>query len=451
MRTLGVVSLVLLHFTEISFAQQPGHGGHPPPARDTVPRMRPEHRQHPMTAMPMTGPLGIPMSREGGGTAWQPDSSPMYAFHRMTGRWQLMLHGNVFGQYIREEGDRGDEQFGSVNWLMGMARHRLAGGDLTFRTMLSAEPATVGECGYPDLVATGESCNGALLHDRQHPHDLFMELTAGYEREISDRLAFQIYGGPVGEPALGPAGYPHRLSAMANPIAPIGHHWLDATHITFGLVTAGLYGRRWKLEGSLFNGREPDEDRYDVDLDALDSYSARLWILPGPRWALQGSVGRLIEVEPGRDGEPPGDQTRITASATFHAPGPRSLWATTAMWGQNRETDHVTNAVLIESSFEVTERDGAFARLEWTQKTGADLVLEEAGLAAEIFEVARAAGGYVRRMALGEVSLGVGGRVGVSLVPESLRSFYGSRTPVGFAVFVNLRPQRMVAHLGRGM
>lgn len=258
-----------------------------------------EHTVDPDTAhaLLMVGPLGIPQTREASGTAWLPDFSPMYAFHWSTDAWNLMLHGNVFLYYLDEGSDRGDEDFGSINWIMAMAQREALGGELTARAMLSAEPATIGECGYPDFLATGEFCDElGFLHDRQHPHDLFMELAAMYERELSERVAIQLYGGLAGEPALGPVGYPHRLSALPNPFAPVTHHWQDATHIVFGVVTAGLFTRNWKLEGSVFNGREPDENRWDLDLDALDSYSGRLWYAD-ERWALQLSGARLTEAE----------------------------------------------------------------------------------------------------------------------------------------------------------
>lgn len=353
-------------------------------------------RQHAMMQA-MTGPLGISMAREGSGTSWLPDSTRMHALHAMAGPWLLMLHGNVFAQYIDERGDRGDDQFGSVNWIMGMARRPLAGGHLMARLMMSAEPATVRRCGYPDLLATGEFCRGEPLHDRQHPHDMFMELAAGYERELTRDLGFQIYGGPVGEPALGPAAYPHRPSAMPNPIAPIGHHWFDATHIAFGVLTAGVFSRRWKLEGSVFNGREPDEERYNIDLDALDSYSGRVWVLPSPSWALQASIGRLTEAEPGHEGEPARNVTRATASIAYHRPmAGASMWTTSAMWGRNQEEDHATNAFLIETSLSLGERNVFFARGELARKPGEDLVLQDEMLNDEAFTVGRIALGYTR-------------------------------------------------------
>ncbi len=396
----------------------------------------------------MTGPLGISMAREGSGTSWLPDETPMHALHATAGPWLLMAHGNIFLQYLKEGSDRGSDQFGSINWIMGMARRPLAGGQLTLRAMLSAEASTVGKCGYPDLLATGEFCHGQPLHDRQHPHDLFMELSAGYERAITSGLALQLYGGPVGEPALGPTAFPHRLSALPNPIAPISHHWLDATHISFGVVTAGLYGRRWKLEGSVFNGREPDEDRYDLDFDKLDSYSGRIWFLPSDRWSLQASAGRLVDAEAPRDGGEPESITRATASATYHRPlGPTSIWASTLAWGSNIEKDHTTHAVLAESNLSLGERDVFFARGEVNGKTGRDLALPEgagAALQEKIFTIGKIALGYDRQ--IGEVAgllPGIGVAGSFSIVPRSLEPFYGTTTAPGLAVFFTLRPKPM--------
>src|SRR5262245_20561728 len=211
-------------------------------------------------------PLGLDRARDGSGTSWLPDASPMQGLMTQRGSWMLMLHGNGFLEFIKTGSDRGDDQFGSINWLMGAGQREIASGQLQLRGMISAEPATVGRCGYPALLQTGEFCNGTSLHDRQHPHDLFMELAADYRRAINESVAVERDGGPAGEPALGPPAFPHRLSAMPNPIAPISHHWLDSTHISFGVVTGGLYGKKWKAEASAFNGREPDDRRYNLDL-----------------------------------------------------------------------------------------------------------------------------------------------------------------------------------------
>ena len=219
----------------------------------------------------------------------------------------LMVHGNAFVQFLRESGTRGSQQFGSINWVMGAAQRSAGPGTLGLRAMFSAEPATIPGCGYPDLLASGERCDDEPIHDRQHPHDLFMELAASYDAPLTSRARWQLYVAAAGEPALGPVAFPHRISAMATPLAPISHHWLDATHITYGVVTGGIYGARWKAEASVFNGREPDEHRTNLDLARLDSVSGRLWFLPTSRLAFQVSIGHLAEAEEGDHGASPVD------------------------------------------------------------------------------------------------------------------------------------------------
>ena len=277
-------------------------------------------------------------TREASGTSWLPDESPMYGIHQTAGSWQLMWHGNGFAQFLYDSGDRGKEQAGSINWVMAMPRRPLGAGRVGLRGMFSLEPLTIPGCGYPDLLATGEACDGEPIHDRQHPHDLFMELAAEYDRPLHGPVRWQVYGGLAGEPALGAAAYPHRISAMPNPLAPISHHWLDATHITFGVLTAGVYTSRWKAEGSVFNGREPDEDRWNTDLAPLDSFSGRLWFAPSSSVVLQVSAGQLTEAEPSHDDAGRADVSRVTASASLRRQSrPGRLWASTIAWGLNSE------------------------------------------------------------------------------------------------------------------
>jgi len=304
--------------------------------------------------------------------------------------------------------------------------------------MLSFEPFTVGRCGYPDLIQTGEACHGAPLHDRQHPHDLFMEVAANYRRAINDSTAFELYGGPAGEPALGPVAYPHRPSAMPDPIAPISHHWLDSTHVSFGVVTGGVYGRKWKAEASAFNGREPDDRRYNFDLAALDSYSGRLWLLPTSHWALQVSAGRLTAAE-FREGAPSEDVTRVTASATFHRTRDGQLWATTVAWGRNIESEHSTSAFIAETAVEVSARDLWFGRLEIVGKTATDLALTGAG--DEMFTVTKARAGYTRWLTeTARMKLGVGAAAGLAFLPADLEPHYGTRWPAEMVVYLTVRP-----------
>ena len=394
-----------------------------------------EHQHHAAQA----GETLFP-ARDASGTSWLPDSSPMHAGHARAGSWELMWHGAAFLQFINESAPehRGAHQTGSINWVMGMARRRAGAGRVGIRTMLSAEPWTIGGCGYPDLLATGETCDGDTIHDRQHPHDLFMELALEYERPLGRGLQWFAYGGPVGEPALGPVAFPHRVSAMSNPIAPIGHHWLDATHITFGVVTTGVRGSRWNAEASAFNGREPDENRTDIDLGALDSYAARFSVAPASTTVLQVSAGRLNDAE-GEAGLPPNDVTRVTASATYHrAISPSTLWASTIAWGMNQEPIDTTHALLFESAISLRDRHTGFLRWEIAGKPAHDLHVHET---TDVYVVGKLQLGYARYLRPGQgMQVGFGGSLSGSFVPADLAPRYGGRVAPGFAVFLTLRP-----------
>jgi hypothetical protein len=422
----GLVSAVSLVSAGSALAQTP-----PATAPDSSMQM----------SMPMMppGPLGIDDVRDGSGTSWLPDASPMSGAMHETGPWMLMLHGNAFLEDVRTTGARGNHEVGSVNWFMGMAERDVSGGRFTMRAMMSLDPLTVGKCGYPDLLQSGELCNGAPLHDDQHPHNLFMEVAVDYRHALSHAVAFEVYGGPVGEPALGPVAFPHRPSAMSNLMAPISHHWLDSTHVSFGVVTGALYGRRWKAESSVFNGREPDDRRYGFELAPLDSYSGRLSFLPSPGWALQVSAGHLTDAEARPDGT---RQTvnRLTASATYHRLVNNRLWATTVAWGRNDEAGQATSAFLAETSAETSPRDLWFGRVEVVGKAATDLSLPFPS--ADVFTVGKADVGYTRWLAEGYgVRTGIGGSVGVSWVPTVLTSFYGGRSPVELTVFLTIRPR----------
>ena len=365
----------------------------------------------------------------------------MRAFHLRSGDWDLMLHGSVFVGYDYQASDAGDDQLVSQNWLMGMAGRRLAGGYFRARAMLSLEPLTVGKRGYPLLLQSGEQVDGTPLVDRQHAHDLIMEAAAMYERDLTDRLAFQVYAALSGEPALGPVGFPHRPSAMADPLAPLGHHWQDSTHITFGVLTAGVFTRTVKLEGSWFNGHEPDDERYDLDLRTLDSGSVRLTVNPNARWSLQASGGYLASPE---ELEPDVSLIRTTASASHARRFGRRAWTSTLAWGRNTPSSGpATDAVLAESVIDLDHLGATFARAEYVAKAGHDLALGPAQ-EAETFRVAMLSVGHthpVLREGGLETSLGLRGSVGA--LDADLESRYGTRFPLGVMAYVQLQPQTM--------
>jgi hypothetical protein len=398
-----------------------------------------------MSGMSMVpDPLGVSMERMGSGTTWIPDAISVPSRRFRVAKWDLMLHGFVFGQYEQQAGPRGRSQAGSLNWGMFMASHALAGGRFQARTMLSLDPWTVTPRGYPLLLQSGEAYLGEPLHDRQHPHDFWMELGAMYERPITRRLGVMLYVAPSGEPALGPVAFMHRPSAMDVPFAPIGHHWQDATHISFGVISAGLFTNTWKLEGSTFNGREPDENRWDFDPIKLDSYSGRLSFNPDAHWSLTAGYGYLKSPEARMPME---SMHRITASATYGVTiGTAGQWATTVVWGANKNSSHPERAhsALVESEAILDQSNTLISRAEYVQKSGEDLVLDtpEFGVAPnQLFNVSAVSVGYIREITrMRGATLGLGAMGTLNVVPSALESVYGSRTPVAGIVFLRLRP-----------
>jgi hypothetical protein len=385
--------------------------------------------------------LADPMGREGSGTSWIPDSSPMYGRMFMFGDNMLMLHGAIFPRYTNVSTRRGDDRIDAPNWFMAMFSHPL-GESTQFgsRLMMSLDPLTEGGRGYPLLFQTGEVWNGEPLHDRQHPHDLFDELSFSLSQKFEHDLSGYIYFGYPGEPALGPPAFMHRPSAMDDPDAPIGHHWQDSTHITFGVATLGAQWRNVKLEGSIFTGREPDEDRYDFDRPRFDSYSGRLSWNPTRNLALQVSYGYIKSPE---ELHPETKIHRTTASAIYNLPlGRDTNWSNTFVWGQNNATEEgKTQSFLIESNYQ-SGRNTVYFRWERVQKSGHELVLDESD-ESEIFPVSGYTLGYVRDLSHGKgIDIGLGTQFTINDRPDSLDRYYGDDLGYAFQFFLRIRPSQ---------
>ena len=392
-------------------------------------------------SMHSTIDLADPMSREGSGTSWIPDSSPMYGRLFMFGEDMLMLHGAIFPRYTNVSTRRGDDRIDAPNWFMAMFSHPF-GESTQFgsRLMMSLDPLTEGGRGYPLLFQTGEAWNGEALHDRQHPHDLFDELSFSLSQKFEHDLSAYIYFGYPGEPALGPPAFMHRPSAMDDPDAPIGHHWQDSTHITFGVATAGLQWRDLKIEGSIFTGREPDEDRYDFDRPRFDSYSGRLSWNPTRNLALQVSYGYIKSPE---ELDPKTNVHRTTASAIYNLPlGHDTNWSNTFVWGQNNATEEgKTQSFLIESNYQ-RGRDTVYFRWERVQKSGHELVLSPVD-ESEIFPVSGYSFGYVRDLSHGKgIDIGLGTQFTINDRPDSLDRYYGDDLGYAFEFFLRIRPSQ---------
>jgi hypothetical protein len=382
----------------------------------------------------MSGALGpYPMQRESSGTAWQPDTSEHMGLMSQSGDWTLMTHGVLNLVYDHQGGRRGDDKAFASGMLMGMARRPLGDGVLQFKAMVSPDPI-MGKRGYPLLLASGETANGTdRLIDRQHPHDFFMELSTSASHNIGSKSSVFIYAGLPGEPAFGPPAFMYREAILDSPEAPISHHWLDSTHITFGLVTGGLVLDRFKIEVSRFNAREPDEHRWNIETGPLDSTSVRLSWNATPGLALQGSWGHFEDPE---HLEPGVDQKRWSASALYArevAPG----WklAGTLAWGRKTIEHHKDDAYVAEASLKHSDLT-VFARGEITENREL-LNVEEHGPA---FRVAKVSLGAVHDFCIADhLTLGLGGLASVNFVPDSLAPIYGPNNPVGAMGFLRLK------------
>jgi hypothetical protein len=349
--------------------------------------------------------------------------------HFDAGGWDLMLHGNAWAVYTDQGGPRGDEMAFVASMLMAHAERDLGGAKLQLRTMFSLDPL-MGTRGYPLLFAVGETADGEPLVDRQHPHDFFMELAAKVEVPMGEGASLFLYGGPVGEPALGPSAFMHRGSARYNPEAPISHHWFDSTHITFGVVTAGLRTRGFQVEGSAFRGREPDESRFDLETPSIDSWSVRGSWTPSPNWAAQVSFGRLEGPERLHPDE---DEERVTASISY---ADEQLSVTGAFASKNRLPGPTINAWLLEANWALSPRHVLFGRVEHVEQD--ELLDHHDPRHGNVYGVGRATLGYAHRLPLGGAfNLALGGSASLHRVPDALEADYGE-TPFAFTLFAKV-------------
>jgi hypothetical protein len=419
--------------TNMPMPSQPATGGAMPMPMDQqqMGKMPMQGMQHGMAMKAALG--GYPEQRESSGTAWQPDaSSAMGGPMVMSGDWMLMAHGTVNVVDDHQSGARGDDKAFVSGMLMGMAQHPLGNGTLQFRTMLSPDPL-MGRSGYPLLLASGETANGRdRLIDRQHPHDFFMELSAAASQRIGSNGSVFLYAGLPGEPAFGPPTFMHRESIEDSPEAPITHHWLDSTHITFGVVTAGLVVDRFKVEASRFNGREPDQHRWNIETGPLDSSSMRVSWNPTRTLALQGSWAHLVDPE---QLEPGVNQTRWSASALW-AEDTASGWhaAATLAWGRKSSLGHNDEGYAAEASL---KHDG------WTLFGRGEVVDNREliqGRDEPAYRVGKVSLGAVRDFQIADhLSLGAGGLFSLNFVPGALTPLYDSHSPTGAMGFVRLK------------
>ncbi|MCC6503734.1 MAG: hypothetical protein IT362_11465 [Deltaproteobacteria bacterium] len=401
-----------------------------------------ERNEHPPMMQGLLSP-DYEMNRDSSGTNWIPDSSPMHSLQFKLGQWDAMFHANILLRYTNqntfEDSKRGDEDIDSLNWFMLMARKPLGEkGQIALRGMFSLEPITVGGGGYPLLLQTGETWEGQRLIDHQHPHDLFGELSIIYSRRFNQAASGFVYFGLPGEPALGPAVYFHRPSAINIPDAPLGHHWQDSTHITFGVLTGGIVFRDFKLDASFFNGREPDENRYDIDGPAFNSLSARLSWNQDENISAQVSHGQIDSPEAI---EPDIDVRRTTASVIWNRPldGGRNL-ALSFVWGRNDPDEaDAQDSFLLEGDYSFG-KNALFGRMELVEKPAEDLVIANSD---DIFNVAALSLGAAHEVYRKDnFFASLGAFVTVNIIEDELKPFYGD-LPFSFQVLIKIAPSLM--------
>jgi hypothetical protein len=367
---------------------------------------------------------------EASGTSVNPASSPMNMVHFTARSWRFMIHGVVFVEDIQQSGPRGGDKLFSTNAFMGEAEHALGGGVFSLLTMLSLEPATVTDRRYPELFQTGETAYGKQIVDGQHPHDFVMELALHYSHPLGEKTTWELYAAPVGDPALGPVAYPHRVSAEELPEAPLAHHLQDSTHISYDVVTAGITHGIVRVEASGFHGAEPNENRWTVGYGAMDSYSARITVSPSANWSGQVSAGRLTRPE----ALEPGDQLRTTASLTYNRPYAKGNWATSVIWGRVHKTDSGANlnGYGLESVARFARKNYVTGRIELVDK-------DELLAAGQQFRIGAYTIGYTRDFyVVPRIATGLGANFTTYSMPAALDPYYGQR-PVAVMLFLRFK------------
>jgi hypothetical protein len=382
------------------------------------------------------------MQHASSGTDAGPNSTPTEMLMMRKGSWTFMFHGEVFLNDIQQSGLRGADKFFSTNWFMPMAQRKLGRGTLTLRTMLSLEPATVTSERYPELFQQGETAFGRTIVDGQHPHNFFMEVAAIYDYHVGENTVLSFYGAPVGDPALGPPAYPHRASASEDPLAPLGHHLEDSTHIADDVITVGITHGILRVEASGFHGQEPDEYRWDIDAGKIDSWSSRVTVNPGQNWSFQYSIGQLVSPEALFPRE---DIRRMTASLIYNRPLHNGNWNSMVLWGRNQSLQdrNVGNAYLLESTLRFFNKNNVWTRIENVDRTN-ELLLGETSLPSNFTEryftrVQAYTAGYDRGLGhVPHLSTAVGAQLTWYGVPTVLQPLYGSH-PIGVSAFLRLR------------
>jgi len=446
MRLSRFAIVPLLFFSSVAVAQQssPCMRGMPMPGcPDSAGQQSGEQAQHRTMNMQPQNFVQEIEHHGTSGTSAEPNSTATPMLMTMKGKWMLMFHANVFVLDEQQSTPRGADRFFSTNWFMPMAQRRLGPGTFTTRVMFSLEPATVTDRRYPLLFQQGETAFGRPIADGQHPHDFIMELAALYDLKLGERSLLSFYFAPTGDPAIGPTAYPHRASALEDPVGTLGHHQEDSTHIAADVVTIGVTYGIARIEASGFHGREPDEFRWNIDQGNIDSWSTRLTVQPAKNWSGQYSYARVKSPEALFPAE---DQERITASIMYNRPFENGNWAGTLLWGRTRslQDNSIFNSYLLESTIRFRTSNYAWTRIENVDRSN-ELILGENRLPPAFMEEPI---GRVQAYTLGydhdfdlvpHLASALGAQFTAFGVADALKPIYGSH-PLGISLFLRFRP-----------
>jgi len=435
MKSIRFAATLLLLLPFVSAAQQQKDGD-----MQSMPGMDMSHdhmNMHPATFIDSI------LEHDTSGTSAQPVSTPAPMLMTTAHDWTLMFHANVFVLDEQQSSNRGGDKFFSTNWFMGMAQHDAGPGKFTIRTMITLEPATITDRRYPLLFQQGETAYGVPIADGQHPHDFVMELAVLYDIKFGNNALLSFYFAPTGDPALGPTAYPHRASAAEDPVATLGHHQEDSSHVAADVATVGFAYRFLRIEASGFHGREPDEFRWNIDQGPIDSWSTRVTIQPGKNWSGQYSYGRIASPEALFPGE---NQERMTASVMYNRPLRSGNWASTLLWGRTRslEDNATFDSYLFESTVRFLTRNYAWTRFESAERSN-ELIVGENPLPPDFVERPI---GHVQAYTFGfdhdfdlvpHLASALGAQFTAYGAPDPLKAIYGAH-PVGGAIFIRLRP-----------
>lgn len=439
-RTFAVALFALSFLPLASHAQQSDMPGMTMPSRPA--RMSMMHQ--PSTL------IEAELHHASSGTSAEPASTPTPMLMSHHGPWMLMLHGTAFISDTQQSGPRGADKLFSTNWLMPMAMRHLGPGQLTLRAMFSLEPATVSGRQFPELFQQGETAFGKPIIDGQHPHNFFMEVAALYDIPLGKQTLLSFYAAPIGDPAIGPTAYPHRLSASEDPLAALGHHQEDSTHIAYNVLTAGVTWRGLRFEESGFHGGEPSEQRWGFQPSPnghnLDSYSSRITFSPTFNWSGQYSIAHITSPEALYPGE---DQQRQTASIMYNKPfgaGHSDNWSNTLVWGRTRSLSDNSkeNSYLAESLLQFRTRNYLWTRIEDAGRSNELLISPGSQLPfnfeeSPIGHVQAYTAGYDRDFHITPHLLAApGAQFTTYTAPEALVSTYGHH-PFGVVAFIRFR------------